>query len=87
MQGGPAAAAQPAYEPPAESALLADGLIEPVRASPMGVSLHEEQAMCVRLLQKQGVAGCSRVLPCGSAVLHSKNHDRLHAPSIHGPFS
>ena len=41
MQGGPAAAAQPAYEPPAESALLADGLIEPVRASPMDVSLSE----------------------------------------------
>jgi hypothetical protein len=30
-KAGPAAAAPPAYEPPAESALLADGLIEPVR--------------------------------------------------------
>jgi len=30
-KAGAAAAAPPAYEPPAESALLADGLIEPVR--------------------------------------------------------
>lgn len=30
-KSGPVAAAPPAYDPPTESALLADGLIEPVR--------------------------------------------------------
>ena len=44
MQGGQAAAAQPAYEPPAESALLADGLIEPVRASSQAAFLVYHQA-------------------------------------------
>lgn len=52
MQGGPAAAVQSAYEPPAESALLADGLIEPVRAFSESVFLSEHQAVCTRLLWK-----------------------------------
>ncbi|KAK9830927.1 hypothetical protein WJX81_006480 [Elliptochloris bilobata] len=42
---GPAAAAPPAYEPPTESALLADGLIEPVSLEMDGESEDEVEAL------------------------------------------